>query len=132
MANSDMAKKRAKAASTHSSGKRRTTAKRPKDSPFPGPEVIPRWDKESGELWLGEVLLHHFRRVPTTIGLILSVFEELGWPPSIDDPLTPIIGRWEPDRLRSQINTFNRRMLNPLIQLRMDGSGEGIRWERAL
>jgi hypothetical protein len=91
--------------------------------------VKPHWDKELMELWLGEALLHRFHRVPKTIGLILEDFQRLGWPSRIDDPLRPIPGRKEADRLRGQINAFNARMLNPLIQFRMDGSGEGIRWE---
>jgi hypothetical protein len=58
------------------------------------------------EFRLGKILLHRFHRVPKTIGLILDDFERLGWPSRIDDPLRPIPGRKESDRLRGEINAL--------------------------
>lgn len=89
----------------------------------------PSWDKAARKLTFGNHLLHRFHHPAPMAEIILDTFEEEGWPEHIDDPLAPLDGRREPDRLRKQIYALNRRLQNPLIKFCMDGTGQGLRWE---
>jgi hypothetical protein len=60
--------------------------------------------------------------------MILDAFEEEGWPDHIDEPLPPLDGGRESDRLRKEVYALNRRLTNPLLRFSMDGTGQGIRW----
>ena len=53
--------------------------------------------------------------------MILSTFEEEGWPNRIDDPLTP-------GRLRQTLKDLQKKFKNAPITFRADGTGEGILW----
>jgi hypothetical protein len=91
-------------------------------------QVRPRWDQTLRELWCGEVLIKEFRRPAPNQELVLSAFEEEGWPRHIDDPLP---GRAQQDakqRLHDTINRLNRHQRHHLIAFRGDGVGSGVRW----
>lgn len=95
------------------------------------PAVKPRWDGESRELWLGDVLVKRFKRVPTAQAIILSTFEEEGWPPRILDPLPPNGARRKArQRLRESIANLNEHLVNAVVHFESDGSGEGVRWRQ--
>jgi hypothetical protein len=87
----------------------------------------PHWDKRAGELrFRGAVV----RRVPKVarsrnIVPILDAFEEDGWPPEIDDPLT---SGGRDDRRRRAVETLNNRMLKPWMWFECNGDGTGFRW----
>lgn len=90
--------------------------------------AIPKWNKDRCELWFkGRVVR---RIISSTIAtrsvLMLDAFEEDGWPPRIDDPLSK---GPNPGRLRSAIAQLNRGLSG--IVFAADGTGKGIRW-RAL
>ncbi len=89
----------------------------------------PRWDAVTRKLWYGDTLVKHFRVPAKTQWLILTVFEEEGWPPCIDDPLPCEIGRNSRLRLKKAIYMLNSSQENPLIKFRGNGSGDGIYWE---
>ena len=59
---------------------------------------------------------------------ILAVFQEDGWPLSIDDPLSPIAGIPEKRRLHDTMQNLNRGQRFPFIHFYGDGTGTGIRW----
>ena len=61
--------------------------------------------------------------------LVLTVFQEEGWPKEIDDPLVPIGGRQSKERLHDTIKNLNRSQKIRLIQFRGNGTGEGIVWQ---
>ena len=106
------------------------TVARPVGSPpAPASGCKPRWDRELHRLWLGEMLVKHFRRPAPMADLILSAFEEEEWDERIDDPLPPLIGGHEGNRLRNQIHALNRRLDRRLIRFYLDGTGQGICWE---
>jgi hypothetical protein len=90
--------------------------------------VRPRWDQLLRELWLGNRLVKRFRVPADNQELILSAFEELGWPRHIDDPLPPsaIVDRCE--RLHAAIKRLNGCQAEPLLKFSGDGRGTGIFW----
>lgn len=94
------------------------------------PDVGPRWDSERRELTLGHLLVKQFRQPAEAQELILSVFEEEGWPARIDDPLPPMLDQDPKRHLHITITNLNRHQKNHLIRFRGDGTGRGIFWER--
>jgi len=63
--------------------------------------------------------------------VILAAFEELAWPPFIDDPLPREKGRNSKTRLQNFIRNFNRRINCTLLSLHGNGFGTGIGWDAA-
>jgi hypothetical protein len=91
----------------------------------------PSWDKNCRRLWLGGMLVKEFRLSAPNQELILSAFEELGWPPHLDDPLPPRADVDPRKRLHDTITRLNRHHRQRVIQFHGNGSGDGIRWERS-
>ena len=91
---------------------------------------IPKWDQQRKELRLGGHLIKQFKLPAANQEMILSAFEEEGWPPRIDDPLPPPPDQDPKLRLHSTINSLNRRHRTSLIRFLGDGNGLGVRWER--
>lgn len=93
-----------------------------------GGPARPRWDGECRELrWRSEVV-KQFRQPAPDQETILAAFEEEGWPPHIDDPLSPQPGRDAKDRLHQTIHNLNHHQRRPLIHFQGDGNGCGVRW----
>jgi len=87
----------------------------------------PRWDLTGGELWLGQQCLWRRTRPAKNLQLILTAFEEEGWPPRIDDPLFGSVSNAR-DRLHKAVRGLNRSLLVPAIEFHRDGTGQGICW----
>ena len=101
-----------------------------KISPVPSSEPSePVWDKELRELRVGDQLVKRFRVPAPNQELVLTVFQEDGWPLRIDDPLPPRHDIDPKRRLHDTVNCLNRNQRNPLIQFSGDGKGEGLRWK---
>lgn len=95
-----------------------------------GKKAIPLWQSETRELWVGKVLVKHFKWRAPNQEIILSAFEEEGWPLRIDDPL-PQLPELDPKRrLSDTIKCLNRKQVNAVIHFHGDGTGEGVTWER--
>jgi hypothetical protein len=61
--------------------------------------------------------------------LILSAFEEVGWPEQIDDPL-PVTADIDPrTRLHDAIRRLNGCQANRLLRFHGNGNGDGVSWE---
>lgn len=87
------------------------------------------WDPNLRELRVGKRVVKRFR-VPAPIQeLILTAFQEEGWPSRIDDPLSPAPSIYPKQRLHAAINSLNRNQKIPLLHFRGDGNGSGICWE---
>jgi len=99
-------------------------SKKPFDQP-----VLPRWDDVRHEFFLGNQLVKVFKVPSPNQEAILSVFEEEGWPPRIDDPLTPAPHLEPKRRLHDAIKSLNRNQKARLVRFRGDGTGEGVLWE---
>lgn len=91
--------------------------------------IKPHWDAVSRKLWYGDTLVKRFRVPAESQCLILTVFQEEGWPPCIDDPLPGEDGsnRWY--RMKKAIHMLNEAQENPLIKFHGNGTGDGICWE---
>ena len=60
---------------------------------------------------------------------MLSAFEEEGWPPRIDDPLSPLPGGNQREHLHNTIVNLNRYQRQRTIRFFGDGNGQGVCWE---
>jgi hypothetical protein len=89
----------------------------------------PRWDRNRRELWLGQNLLKVYKRQPAPNQLaILNGFEELGWPPTIDDPIPPLKQQTKTQR-HQRLKDAVRPLQFPGLKFRLDGSAKRVRWE---
>jgi hypothetical protein len=97
--------------------------------PAGGPGLNPHWDPDCRVLRVGEATVKAYRVPAANQELILGAFEELRWPPSIDDPLPPRDGLDPKRRLHDTINSLNRNQLRCLLKFRGKGDGQGVSWE---
>jgi len=91
--------------------------------------LLPKWDGDRRLLMLNEDVVKKFKWLAENQEAILSAFEEEGWPPRIDDPLSPHPEQDSKRRLSDTIKCLNRKQCRPLIRFRGDGTGEGVLWE---
>jgi hypothetical protein len=99
--------------------------------PASGRHAMPHWDSKRRELHLGSVLIRRFKRRAPHQELILSAFEQAGWPRRINNPL-PSASAWLYDeQLHDAIKRLNRHQMVPLLTFHGNGSGHGVRWELA-
>ena len=94
-----------------------------------GGVVKPRWHGARRELYLGEQLVKRFRVPARNQEWILEVFEEDGWPETIDDPLPPSPNIDPKSRLHDTINRLNNKQINPLLRFHGNGNGCGVFWK---
>lgn len=90
------------------------------------PVNTPRWIARTGELWFdGQVVrkIHNLKKA-TNIVPILNAFEENGWPPSVDDPVT---GGGDSVRRRHSVESLNDGLKK--IRFSCVGDGESFRWD---
>jgi hypothetical protein len=92
-------------------------------------EIKPSWDSKRRLLRVNETIVKRFRWGARNQEAILSAFEEDGWPPRIDDPLSPIMNQDSKRRLNDTIKYLNRNQEIVMLRFRGDGTGEGIIWE---
>jgi hypothetical protein len=88
----------------------------------------PRWDRECRHLSLGDESLMQLSSRAKNLICILDTFQEDGWSPQIDDPLSSIERGRSKIRLRGAIEKLNRSLFLPRIHFSGDGSGESICW----
>ena len=94
-------------------------------------ELVPTWDHDRQELRMGRIVIKQFKAPAANQEMILAAFQEEGWPPRIDDPLPPNSDQDPKRRLHDTINSLNRNQKHALVRFLGDGSGQGIRWDRA-
>lgn len=107
-------------------GTSRTSDAVPRAIPFD--VARPQWDGERRVLTVGGEVVKQFRLRAFNQEIVLSAFEEEGWPFSIDDPLSPIPDIPPKRRLSQTIKSLNTGQLCPLLRFRGDGSGERVCW----
>jgi hypothetical protein len=91
--------------------------------------VAPHWNPGRRELRYGEELIKRFRGSARNQELVLAVFQELGWPECIDDPLPPQDEIDSKQRLQTTIKSLNRNRRAKLIGFHGNGTGTQIYWE---
>jgi hypothetical protein len=89
--------------------------------------VVPDWNKAKGELRFGGQLIRKIRVLakPTNIQLIVDVFQEEGWPSSIDNPLS---GGADQHRLHLTLQSLNQGVKR--IRFHGHKGGNAIYWEK--
>jgi hypothetical protein len=83
-------------------------------------------------LWVGKLLVKRFRQPAADQEAVLAAFQEEGWPPFIDDPLSPRPGQDAKQRLRKTIENMNRRHKVKIIRFGGGGTGQTVGWRLAL
>jgi hypothetical protein len=96
-----------------------------------GHREVPVWDSDRRELRFHDLLVKQFKLPAPNQEIVLAAFEEEDWPPRIDDPLPGNPSLEAKRRLRETVTSLNRNQKQHLIQFMGDGSGQGVRWERA-
>jgi hypothetical protein len=91
-------------------------------------DLVPFWDTYRRELRIGDRVVKRFRRPAKNQETILAAFQEDGWPPRIDSPLSGRSARQAMDRLHDAVKKLNRQ-LKPLLRFLSDGLGQGIIWQ---
>jgi hypothetical protein len=86
------------------------------------PAIKPVFDADSRELSISGKVIKRYKRPAENQILVLTAFQESGWPSRIDNPLPP------KKNLRETIRSFNKTA-GICIKLGSD-SGNGIRWAR--
>ena len=93
-------------------------------------DAAPHWDGKDRILRLGWQIVKRFRWPSPNQQIILTVFEEEGWPRRIDDPLSPL-GKVDPKhRLQETIKWLNKGHETRLLRFTGDGTGEAVCWSR--
>jgi hypothetical protein len=93
-----------------------------------GADLTPTWNKDRRELRVGSDLVKQFKQPAPNQEIIISAFEEEGWPDVIDDPLPPRAQQDAKRRLHDTINNLNRNQKRPLLRFSGNGCGQGVRW----
>ena len=91
--------------------------------------ALPRWDGGRRQLWYAGALVKWYRVPAASQETILAAFQEDGWPPRIDDPLSMMNGCDPHERLHEAVKGLNRGQVRPLLVFRRDGTGEGVAWQ---
>jgi len=92
-------------------------------------ESRPHWDAQRRELRVGETVVKRFRQPSPLQELLLTAFEEEGWPQRIADPLPRHADQEPKRRLHDTIRSLNLNQRAPLVRFGGDGTGEGVIWE---
>ncbi len=92
-------------------------------------EPVPRWDQVRRELTVGGKMVKRYRLPSRNQEMVLTAFEEEGWPASIDDPLPPHPGQDPKHRLQATIKALNQHQKAHLVHFMGNGTGEGVLWE---
>lgn len=90
--------------------------------------IKPCWNPTRRELSLFGTVVKRFRVPAQNQELILSAFEEEGWPDHIDDPLPVSEDIDPPTRLHDAINRLNGRQVPRLLRFSGNGNGDGVCW----
>lgn len=97
------------------------------DDPLVG--LRPRWNSGTRELWLGDWLVKRLIKTSENQQIVLDVFEEMGWPRQIDDPLPPKPFSVHAERVRETCRRLNKAQIHALMHFRASPSREIILWE---
>ena len=95
------------------------------------PPSGPHWDARTRMLSFDGVVVKHFKVPAGNQELVLSAFQEEGWPRIIDDPLPPVADIDAKRRLHDTINRLNRNQKHRMMRFSGNGSGRAVGWARA-
>lgn len=90
---------------------------------------VPTWDGDLHEMWFGGRMIKRFVRPAPAQELILSVFQEEGWPSGIDDPLPAKSCQDPKRRLHYTVQNLNRGQKPQRLHFFINGNGQIVRWQ---
>jgi hypothetical protein len=96
------------------------------------PKVTPTWNPNLRELRFHGKLVKKYCVPAANQEMILTVFEEEGWPDWIDDPLPPVSEVPSKPRLRAAIKSLNGKQKTPLLRFHVNHGGQVVSWEESL
>jgi hypothetical protein len=102
--------------------------RRPGSAEQPKDGAAPTYDRDRRSLFFLGRLVKALHRSAGNQELILLAFQELRWPPRIDDPLPIMPGKNPKKRLHDTIESLNELHEAPLLRFGGDGTGCGVRW----
>lgn len=88
----------------------------------------PHWDPARRKLSLAGRTIKQFHVPAGNQEVILSAFQEEGWPEYIDDPLPGNHGIDPKTRLNDTVYRLNRKQRTFLIRFHTNGTGTGVHW----
>ncbi len=89
---------------------------------------LPRWSAAERLLTVRGRVVKRFRQPAPLQELVLTAFQEQGWPDWIDDPLQHAAGIKPKRRVHDTINNLNRFQEEGRVHFMGDGSGERVGW----
>jgi hypothetical protein len=99
-------------------------------------DLLPFWDGEARQMWLGNQLLKEFRQAASNQVAILSEFQKRGWAcRRIDDPLVhepTDTAKERRQHLYETVKNLNRDLQGETIRFRVEVGGMGVRWEHCV
>ncbi len=93
------------------------------------PSALPQWDRRLRVLRFDGSVVKRFQVPAENQELVLSAFQEEGWPNAIDDPLPPADGIAMKERLKFTIRRLNAAQTERRMHFFGDGTGEAVCWE---
>jgi hypothetical protein len=91
--------------------------------------LVPRWDRDRRELYIGASLVKRFKIPSQCQESILAAFEENNWAQRIDDPLIVRAGQTRSDCLKESIESLNRSQRQPRIRFLQVAESGQVAWE---
>lgn len=109
-------------ASQGTSGKREATAG--------SLNVLPLWEPEPRRLWVGDRLLHHYKRPAPYQELLLTAFQEANWLVEIiDDPIPPTPNGDSRKRLENAVRGLNHCQHPRMLEFHVLNDGTAVAWK---
>lgn len=100
------------------------TTRTPADS-----RLTPEWDAVRRQLRYRGKVIKRYRVPAQNQELVLTAFQESGWPEFIDDPLRPAADQDSKERLQATIKSLNRNQLARSISFHGNGNGQQVYWK---
>jgi hypothetical protein len=94
--------------------------------------VTPDWDPIRRELRYRGKVIKRYRVPAQNQELILTAFQESGWPECIDDPLPPSLDQDSKERLQTTIKSLNCSQLSRALRFHGNGDGQQVYWQAAV
>jgi hypothetical protein len=90
--------------------------------------LTPVWDTTQHQLRLGATIVKQYKLARPSQETILAAFDEVGWPPFIENPLPKDSHVDAKTRLLDAIESLNRNQRSPRICFATDSDGAEVYW----
>jgi hypothetical protein len=92
--------------------------------------VVPYWEPETRRLWVGDCLLHHYKRPAPNQELLLTTFQEENWLLEwTDDPIPPASNVDSRKRLANAVHGLNHCQCPRMLYFSLLNDGTAVAWK---